>query len=56
VVARLFGIRTSILSGGILCVVGTGLLAMILPAFLHYDGRDGLARKQQEEEARLAAS
>jgi MFS family permease len=55
-VASLFSIRTSIVSGGILCVVGTGLLAMALPAFLHYDGRDGLARKQSEDDARLKAS
>ncbi|HEX8000778.1 MAG TPA: MFS transporter [Pyrinomonadaceae bacterium] len=54
-VASLFSIRTSIVSGGILCVVGTGLLALVLPAFLHYDGHDGLARKQEEDEARLAA-
>jgi MFS family permease len=55
-VASLFSIRTSIISGGILCVVGTGLLAMALPAFLNYDGRDGLARKQADEKARLAAA
>jgi MFS family permease len=54
-VASLFSIRTSIVSGGILCVLGTGLLAMAWPAFLHYDGRHGLARKQ-EDEARLRAS
>jgi hypothetical protein len=53
-VASLFSIRTSILSGGVLCVVGTGLLAMAFPAFLRYDGREGLARKQREEAARVA--
>jgi MFS family permease len=56
VVASLFSIRTSVVSGGILCVVGTGLLAMALPAFLRYDGREGLARKQREEAARMTAS
>jgi MFS family permease len=55
-VASLFSIRTSIVSGGILCVLGTGLLAMALPAFLHYDGREGLALKRKEDEARLAAA
>jgi MFS family permease len=55
-VASLFSIRASIISGGVLCVLGTGLLAMALPAFLHYDGRDGLARKREEEAARLAGS
>lgn len=54
-VASLFSIA-SIVSDGILCVVGTGLLAIALPAFLHYDGREGLARKREEEEARVAAS
>jgi MFS family permease len=55
-VASIFGMRTSIVSGGICCVLGTGLLAMALPAFLHYDGRDGLARKAEEEKARSVAS
>jgi MFS family permease len=55
-VASFFGLRTSIISGGILCVLGTAALAVALPAFLHYDGREGLARKRAEEEARLLAS
>jgi len=56
VVASVFSIRTSVLSGGILCVAGTVLLAAALPAFLRYDGREGLARKQREEAERLAAA
>ena len=54
IVASLFSIRTSIVSGGILCVLGTGLLALTLPAFRLYDGRAGLARRQAEEAARAA--
>lgn len=54
-VASLFSIRTSVVSGGVLCVVGTGLLAVALPAFLRYDGRAGLARKREEETARADA-
>jgi MFS family permease len=54
VVAGLFGVRTSIVSGGVLCVVGTGLLALLLPSFMRYDGRAGLKRKQEEEIARIA--
>lgn len=54
IVATLFSIRTSVVSGGILCVLGTALLAMILPAFRDYDGRVGLARKQAEERERAA--
>jgi MFS family permease len=51
-VASLFGLRASVVSGGVLCVVGSGLLALLLPAFLRYDGREGLARKQAEEAER----
>ena len=39
VVASLAGVRASIVSGGILCVVGVGLFALALPAFRHYDAR-----------------
>jgi MFS family permease len=56
IVASVFSIRTSVLSGGILCVAGTVLLAGALPAFLRYDGREGLAHKQREEAERLTAS
>ncbi|GAA4468795.1 MFS transporter [Phytohabitans houttuyneae] len=58
VAARYMGIGGSIISGGVLCVVGTLALAAALPAFLRYDGRDGLARKQaaDEEWAARAAS
>ena len=54
VVASLFGLRASVISGGVLCVLGTGVLAAALPAFLRYDSREGLARKQREEAARAA--
>jgi len=55
-VASLVSVRFSVVSGGILCVLGTGVLALLLPAFVRYDGRNGRLRKQQEEAARLAAS
>jgi MFS family permease len=51
-VASLFGLRASVVSGGALCVLGSGLLALLLPKFIRYDGREGLRRKQQEEAAR----
>lgn len=54
--ARWLGVGGSIVSGGLLCVVGTLALAAALPAFLRYDGRQGLARKQAEEEAWAAAA
>ncbi len=40
VAASLFGLRTSIVSGGVLCVAGVGLAALALPAFVRYDARD----------------
>ena len=39
VVASLASVRASVVSGGILCVVGVGLFALALPAFRHYDSR-----------------
>jgi MFS family permease len=38
-VAALFNVRVSVISGGVLCVIGTGLMALALPAFVAYDGR-----------------
>jgi MFS family permease len=52
VVAGLFGVRASIVSGGVLCVAGTALLSLLLPQLIRYDGREGLKRKRAEEEAR----
>jgi len=39
VVASLFSIRVSIVSGGVLCVVGCAVAAVALPAFRAYDAR-----------------
>ena len=38
-VATLAGVRQSVASGGILCVIGVALLAMALPRFRQYDDR-----------------
>ena len=38
-VAAIAGIQASIVSGGILCVVGVGVAAFALPAFRRYDAR-----------------
>jgi len=40
-VAALFGVRASVISGGVLCVVGVLLCGALLPRFLSYDVRDG---------------
>ena len=47
--ARALGVGGSIVSGGIACVIGTVLLAGLLPAFRQYDGRDGITRKRAED-------
>lgn len=52
--ARWWGYSGAVVWGGVLCVAGTGALAAALPAFLRYDGREGLARKEAEEAARAA--
>lgn len=52
IVATLFSLRTSIVSGGILCVVGTGLISLLLPQFINYDGRQGVKQKELEEAER----
>jgi MFS family permease len=39
IVATGFGVRTSVVSGGVLCVVGVALLAVALPQFRGYDRR-----------------
>jgi MFS family permease len=54
--ARWLGVNGSIISGGVACVVGTIALGAALPTFFRYDGRDGLARKIREDEARAAAA
>jgi|SRR5712664_3613903 len=38
-VAPLFNLRVSIVSGGVLCVIGRVLCALALPAFRAYDAR-----------------
>jgi MFS family permease len=38
-VAALAGVRASVVSGGLLCVAGTAVLALLLPRFLAYDAR-----------------
>ncbi|MGA2209127.1 MAG: MFS transporter [Acidimicrobiales bacterium] len=41
ILERLVGLRTSIVAGGALCVAVTAVLALSLPAFWHYDAREG---------------
>ncbi|MDT7688909.1 MAG: hypothetical protein QOE46_1668 [Acidobacteriota bacterium] len=55
VAAGFFGVRASIVSGGVLCVAGTAMLSLLLPQLIRYDGRAGLARKHAEEDERASA-
>jgi MFS family permease len=50
------GVGGSIWVGGALCVVGTAVLAAVLPRFVRYDGEHGIARKKAEDEAWLTRS
>lgn len=52
IVASLFSLKTSIVSGGILCVVGTAVVSLLIPKFIKYDGREGLRTKEIEEAER----
>jgi MFS family permease len=42
-VASAFSVQTSIVSGGVLCVLGSVILGVALPAFRRYDGRNAPA-------------
>lgn len=49
IVAHFFGVKNSIIAGGVLTVAGTILLAILLPKFFFYDGREGIRHKEIEE-------
>jgi hypothetical protein len=49
-------VKTSILSGGVFCVLGTAVISALLPQFLRYDGREGVKRKEMEEALRVTES
>lgn len=53
---KIVSINGSIVWGGVLCVVGTVALCAMLPKFLRYDGRRGLATKIAEDEAWASAA
>lgn len=52
IVATLFSVRTSIVSGGILCVVGTAIISALIPQFIRYHGSEGIKQKDLEEAMR----
>jgi MFS family permease len=54
IVATLFSVRTSIVSGGILCVVGSAIISLLIPDFIRYHGAAGIKQKELEEAMREA--
>ncbi|HEV7473743.1 MAG TPA: MFS transporter [Pyrinomonadaceae bacterium] len=52
ILATLFSVRTSIVSGGVLCVAGTAIISLLIPQFLRYHGAAGLKQKELEEALR----
>ena len=54
IVATLFNVRTSIVSGGVLCVLGTAIISLLIPQFIRYHGAAGLRQKELEEAMRDA--
>ena len=52
IVAEFYGVKTAIVSGGVLCVVAVLGSAVFLPKFATYDGREGLKQKEIEEAQR----
>lgn len=51
-VAERFGVRTALVSGGVLCVVAVLGAAAFLPKFAKYDGREGIKQREIEEALR----
>src|SRR5688572_9744658 len=52
IVAETFGVKTALISGGVLCVASVAGAALFLPKFLTYDGREGVKQKEIEEAER----
>jgi MFS family permease len=53
IVAEKFGVKTALVSGGILCVASVIGAAFFLPKFLKYDGREGVLHREFEESQRM---
>ncbi len=52
IVAESFGVKTALVSGGVLCVVSVLGSALFLPKFFTYDGREGVKQKELAEAER----
>ncbi|MCA1608793.1 MAG: MFS transporter, partial [Acidobacteria bacterium] len=56
IVAEWYGVKFALVSGGILCIIAVGLMALFLPKFAVYDGRDGVRQREREEAERAELS
>jgi MFS family permease len=54
--ARLGGVRFSIGAGGLACVCGVGLMALLVPSFIRYDSRTDPHAVAERERRRAAAA
>jgi MFS family permease len=52
IVAERFGVKSALISGGILCVIAVIGAALFLPNFASYDGREGIKQREIEEAER----
>nr|AIA16815.1 Transmembrane secretion effector [uncultured bacterium] len=52
IVAESFGVKTAIVSGGVMCIAAVLGSAMFLPKFIGYDGREGRRQREAEEAER----
>ena len=52
IVAEKFGVKTALVSGGMLCIVAVIGAAVFLPKFATYDGREGVKQREIEEAER----
>lgn len=54
IVAEGFGVKTALVSGGVLCVAAVLGTALFLPRFATCDGRKGVKQREIEEAERAA--
>ncbi len=52
IVAERFGVKSALISGGILCIIAVIGAALFLPKFAAYDGREGIKQREIEEAER----
>jgi hypothetical protein len=51
-VAERFGNQYALVSGGIMCIIAVAIVALLLPKFFTYDGREGIKQREREEAER----